>query len=274
MNEIYKQLLNGHKRFGTDITMVSSHKLKCDISLIKENVILAPTTTYQLWRDFGAEITPIYSKYHSISNIKIKNIEFTFITTGIGASNLVDIVLALGTTKCKNILFIGSVGSLDLNIDIGDIVIPEYSICGDGVCKYLTGRSLKDSNTFGKKYLPDKTLFNLAIDITDKICKTENIPWHIAKNFSVDTIFAQFAHIDEIKNLGSNVIEMETAALFRASEICNIKSCAIFCVSDNTITNKSLYSGRNDEDIKKKGYSRYIIMPKILLEILNELVGI
>mgnify|MGYP005784559801 FL=1 len=274
MNEIYKKLLNGHQRFGTSINMVSSHKLKCDISLIKENVVLAPTMTYEFWKDFNAEITPIYSKYHSISNIKIQDIEFTFITTGVGASNLVDIVLALGVTSCKNIIFIGSVGSLEKDINIGDIVIPEFSICGDGVCKYLTGKPLKDSNTYGQKYFPNKTLYDLTVNATNKICKVENITWHVAKNFSVDTIFAQFAYIDEIKDLGSNVIEMETSALFRASEICGIRSCAIFCVSDNTVNNKSLYSGRSSLDKEKKGYSRYVVTPKIVLNLLNNLVNL
>lgn len=271
MNKIYEQLLNGHKHFGTNVSDVSKHKFKFDISLIEENVIIAPTMTCDFFETFKAEITPLYDKHYSISNIKINNIKFTYITTGIGASNLVDIVLALGTTNCKNILFIGSVGSLEKDINIGDIILPKCSICGDGVCKYLTGKPLKDSYVFGERFFPNENLFNLSINVTKKICEEENLTFHIVNNFSVDTIFAQFAHIDEIKDLGSNVIEMETAALFRAAEICNIKSCAILCVSDNIVKNKSLYSGRSDEDKKRKGYARYIITPKIILNMLKEL---
>lgn len=268
---VYEKLLNGHIRFGTNISQVSSHKLKCDISLIKENVVIAPTMTVNFWKDFNGKITNLYSKYQSISNVKISDLEFTFITTGIGAPNLVDVVLALGNTKCKNILFIGSVGSLDKNINIGDIVIPNSSICGDGVCRYLTGKNLKNSDTFGIEYFPSKNLFNITKNVAKKICKQENIKFHIAKNFSIDTIFSQFAHIDEIKQLGAQIIEMETASLFRASQICNINSSAIFCVSDNTILNKSLYSGRTKQDKEKKGYSRYVITPKIILEIFKNI---
>ena len=151
------------------------------------------------------------------------------------------------------------------------MVIPEYSVCGDGVCRYLTGKPLKESNTFGDKYYPDKELTNIALDTVKNICTKENISYHVAQNFSVDTIFAQFAHIDEIRSLGCNVIEMETAALFRAAQICNKKATAVFCVSDNSLTNKSLYSGRNENDKKLKGHSRYVITPKILLEILKML---
>lgn len=268
---IYDNLINGHKRFGTDICNISSHKLKCDVSKIKETVILAPTTKVNFWKEFNGEIEELYSKYHTIFNVKVEELEFTYITTGIGAPNLVDIVLALGNTNCKNILFIGSVGSLDKSINIGDIVIPELSVCGDGVCRYLTGKSLKESDTFGEKYYPNKELTDIALEVTKDICINENINYHVAKNFSIDTIFAQFAHIDEITSMGCNVIEMETAALFRASEICNKRSTAIFCVSDNTIIKKSLYSGRSENDKNLKGKSRYVITPKILLEILKKL---
>lgn len=269
---IYENLLKGHLKYGTTLDLVSKHELKCDTNLITKTVILAPTMTYDFWENFGAKIEVLYNKYHCISNIKLDNLEFTYITTGTGAPNLVDIVLALGNTKCENILFIGSVGSLNPNINIGDIVIPEFSICGDGVCRYLSGKPLKEADTFGEKFYPNKDLFNLTVDISKKVCKDTNIPFHIAKNFSVDTIFAQFAYIDEIINLGADVIEMETAALFRASEICNIKACPIFCVSDNTVNKKSLYSGRTDEDKKKKGISRYEITPKILTQLLNSLL--
>ena len=98
---IYRILLDAHKRFGTNLCYVSSHKLKCDISKIKETVILAPTMEVNFWEDFNAEITTLYSKYHTISNVKIDDLEFTYITTGMGAPNLVDIVLALGNTNCK-----------------------------------------------------------------------------------------------------------------------------------------------------------------------------
>lgn len=70
-------------------------------------------------------------------NIHNGNIKITYIKTGIGAPVLMDSLLSLGVTACKRIIFIGSVGSLDENISIGDIVIPEYSVCGDGASRYI-----------------------------------------------------------------------------------------------------------------------------------------
>jgi purine-nucleoside phosphorylase len=83
-------------------------------------------------------------------------------------------------------------------------------------------------------------------------------------------VIAQFAHIDEIIKMGCNCIEMETAALFKASEICDIKAGAVFSVSDNTIIKKSLLSGRTKEEMEYRRYVRKNILTKIVLESFEE----
>ena len=64
---------------------------------------------------------------------------------------------------------------------------------------------------------------------------------------------------------------METSVLFRASEITGIKATSIFAVSDNTVRNKSLYSGRSIKDKEAKGFSRYHVTSEIVMEILKKL---
>ena len=64
---------------------------------------------------------------------------------------------------------------------------------------------------------------------------------------------------------------METSVLFRASEITGIKATSIFAVSDNTVRNKSLYSGRSIKDKEAKGFSIYHVTPEIVMEILKKL---
>jgi purine-nucleoside phosphorylase len=87
----------------------------------------------------------------------------------------------------------------------------------------------------------------------------------IGKNFSIDTAIAQFVHIDEIIKMGCNCIEMETAALLKASEICDIKTGAIFSISDNTMIKKSLLSGRTKAEMEYRKYARKNILTKIVL---------
>lgn len=271
MNPIYEKLIEGHAKYGTTREKVASY-LRVDPNLIKKNVVIAPTMTYDCFNEYNPIVTELYSKYHSITNLKIDDVEFTFITTGMGAPIFTDIVLGLGVTPCENILFIGSVGALNEKINIGDIIIPNCSITGDGISKYLTMDNLKQANTFGEKTYPNKELYDLCCDVSKKICEKNNVSWHSLQNFSIDTIFAQFAYIEEIKNMGCDTIEMETSALFRASEIAELKACSIFTVSDNTIKNKSLYSGIKQKDKEAKHYGRYKLTPLIILEILKKLM--
>jgi purine-nucleoside phosphorylase len=175
-------------------------------------------------------------------------------------------ILALGCTPCKKIIFIGSVGSLDKKLSIGDIVIPDYSICGDGACRYLTNKKLSENDCFGEKYYPNKELYKEIVLKTEAISKENNVNWHIGKNYSIDRVIAQFAHINDIIDMGCNCIEMETAAFFKSADICKIKAGAVFSVSDNTILKKSLLSGRTKEEVDHERNVRKNILTKIVIE--------
>jgi len=82
----------------------------------------------------------------------------------------------------------------------------------------------------------------------------------------VDTIIAQFAHIDEIIGMGCNCIEMETSALFKSAEICSINAATVFSVSDNTILKKSLLSGMTEKEIDYEKNARRNTLTKIVIE--------
>lgn len=235
---------------------------------INKNVIIAPWWEPTALPELGQAEYLSKSQFSAVKvwNIRSKNKDVTYIKTGIGAPVLMDVILALGVTKCEKVIFIGSVGSLDEQIGIGDIVIPEYSICGDGASRYIDSDTLRVSDTFGNKVEPDKEMFNTVCRITDGICKNNDVKYHIGKAFSIDTVFAQYAHIDEIKEMGCNVIEMETAAAFCAAKIVGLSLVAIFSVSDNTVINKSLISGRTESDMTYRRFVRTSLFPRIIWE--------
>ncbi|MDD3243590.1 MAG: phosphorylase, partial [Eubacteriales bacterium] len=168
-------------------------------------------------------------------------------------------------------IFVGSVGSLDEHIGIGDVVIPQWSISGDGASRYISKPALKNADVFGEKVFPNQALYNLVWKNTKNICEANHVAVHAGKTFCVDTIFAQFAHIDEMINMGCNVIEMETAAAFRAAALANIKIAAVFSVSDNTVAKKSLVSGRTETDLESRKFTRKTIFPQIILGTLRQM---
>ncbi len=263
----YEKLLDGMKRFGSNETDVCLHGLGLLPEHVHENVIIAPWWDPSLFPALG-KASPVCDV--GFTTIQCWDIEtdkdpITFIRTGIGAPVLVDALLALGVTRCRKIIFIGAIGALSPDMGIGDIIIPEYSICGDGVSRYIAYDSLSGNDCFGKKAYPDAELTAALKNCTKEACSLHNVTWHTGRIFSIDTIFAQFAHIDEILSLGVNAIEMETAAAFLAGEVAGLKVTALFNVSDNTVANKSLVSGRSKEELDYRAFVRKELFPKIML---------
>jgi purine-nucleoside phosphorylase len=263
---IYEHILNKNKNFGTNPLDIVRSSFNCEPEMIQKDVIIAPVWNPELFENYIDSWNQISNGIYKLWNISVRNKNITYILTGIGAPNVLEAILALGCTSCKNIIFIGSVGGLDKNIRIGDIVIPEYSICGDGACRYLTNKKLSENDCFGEKYYPNKAFYKDIVSKTEKISKGNDINWHIGKNYSIDTVIAQFAHIEEILDLGCNCIEMETAVLFKSAKICKINAGAVFSVSDNTILRKSLLSRRTKEEIDYRRYVRKNILTKVVVE--------
>lgn len=258
----YQELLEAQKKYGTTIEDILK---KDNFDQVLDNVVLSPWWGVEIFKSHDFQINKINDKLY---NLKNNSIEFSFIQLKlVGAPAIIDYILRLGVTKCKNLLFIGSVGSLTNDISIGDIVVPKYSICGDGASRYLNSDL---SDDFGNIYEPNKELTDILIKTINQTIE-EKIKFHNVPNFSTDTVFAQFSHIDKIKKLGAKVIEMETSSLFKTAKIVDINATALFCVSDNTVEKKSLYSGRTQEELDYRHRTRMEVVPKIIVEFLIKL---
>ena len=264
----YTHLINGMKKYNATEIDILKHSLGVLPEQINENVIIAPSWKPDIFIEFReAEVLTNPNRFISVWNVESNNEVISYIRTGYGASMILEGLVPLGLTNCKKIIFIGSAGALNTNINIGDLVIPEFSVCGDGASRYISSDDLT-RDVFGEKEYPNKQLFDLAISKAKDICDEHNIRWHIGKNFSIDTIAAQFAHIDTLTNMGCNVVEMETAAAFRIARLMDIPMLALFNISDNVSTEKSLVTGRTQEEKEYREYTRRELFPKIIFSIL------
>jgi purine-nucleoside phosphorylase len=260
MHSLYQNILDGNARFGTGPRELAQGVLECSPEEIRTTVILAPV--WEPERTFGLKAEPLTEGCVRVWQVELDGKPATWIVPGIGAPTNMDVVLALGATSCKRILFIGSAGALDEKMELGDIVLPEKSICGDGASRYLQKDLAADP--FAQAAYPDGTLLAQAEAVCKKYCAQYGAALHRAVNFSIDTIAAQFAHMDEILALGCGTIEMETAACFRAAELCGIPIAAIFGISDSTVRRKSLYSGRTEEEKRRRREIRSEVFPRVL----------
>ena len=252
---VYKDILESHFKYGTtreDIIKRYGYKD------VLSDVVLVPWWSHEIFNDKALRIEQVSDK---VFNVYGDDFSFSFIEIGqVGSSVVLDMVLALGVTKCKNILFIGSVGSLSNEIKIGDIVIPTGSICCDGASRYLNDNF---EDEFFKIEYPSLEFTKRIVELV----QSKNIKYHHVLNCTVDSIFGQFVHIDEFLEKEALTIEMEVAALFKASRFTGINASAILVVSDSVLMNKSLFSGRSEEENEYRHYVKEEVIPEVVCQV-------
>ena len=184
-----------------------------------------------------------------------------------GASFVGDSILALAGTKCKTVIFVGSVGGLKGDMRIGDIVIPKYSICGEGFSRYLE-QDFKDC--FGVKYYPNKQLTEKIYNYA-KAMSNGKVSIHLGKTYSADTILAEYMNLNRIKEFECDCIEMETSAFYKATSYMKLKATAILMVLDNTYDKKPLFTELCENDKILKMNSKFNLIPNILIRTIEDI---
>lgn len=231
---------------------------------IREYVIIAPC-----WSpvSVGIENSNLISKTScEVWDCSMDNKSFTYIVSGVGAGNCADIVMALENTACKHVLFIGSAGALDSGINIGDIAIPSGVISAEGATRYL-GVCLSD-DVFGTIYYADRTLHDRLWLRTQSVVSKMDIGCHDGVGISVESIYSQYKHMQEICERGCVFIDMEASACLAAANVSNIECAVVFCISDNTVQNEPLYLVSNEKTSFRKRI-RWEVMPALIVEYLK-----
>lgn len=125
----------------------------------------------------------------------------------------------------KNIIRIGTCGALDENIKIGDLVIADEIIRGDGVTPYYVDKSFK---TKADKNISD-TLYNVAKDLGVNI--------HRGVVWTTDALLRETKEIVEAKRKeGAIAVDMVSSTLLTISQVYNVRAGSILSVSDNVIS--------------------------------------
>ena len=196
--------------------------------------------------------------YNSSYVVEYSGLKIAYIQCGSGASNLVDAALCLTNSSIKNIFFVGAVGSISKEIGMSILATPSESISFDGVTPFLNEKLEKE--LYGKSVYP----YNMEyIDNAISKLKENGIEIIKEKVFCTDSIILEYYHMDEIKNTGAKLIEMETAAFYKTLEAMNKNGMAFLLVSDNSSDKKSLVE-KSVEDRIKYNYIRKNTIAKCL----------
>ena len=138
-------------------------------------------------------------------------LRIAWIKTAAGGCNILDYLLICGELQFKRLIFIGAVGALKEEFNVGDICTPSYSVAGTLANAYLKD-SLKDYIPFEKIY-PDMSYIDTIVELAGK----SNYKIKKDSVFCTDSIAMEYTHLDEIRAFGTDLIEMETSAFYGVS---------------------------------------------------------
>lgn len=240
---------------------LSKFILGCDLEKIRETVIMAPCWLPDSVGIVGAEL--IAEGSCKIWDCKMEENHFTYVLTGVGAWNCADTVMALKNTSCKKIMFIGSAGAIEKDICVGDIVLPDSFMVGEGASRYLQDDLKTDS--FGDVFSVSSINYDKIVSIAKEIAEQNGVSCHTGRVISVESIYSQFRFINYFLEMRCRYLDLESSAFIAATKRSGLEGIVCFCISDNSTRNQSLVT----VDSKLTGFRKSIrrsVMPTIIQE--------
>ena len=213
-----------------------------DRNILYDALVVAPSySPPKLLKDGSFRFTLLRSGSHCDGYLVEKDgLTIAWITTASGACNLLDYLLICGELQCKQLIFLGAVGALKADFEVGEICTPTYSIAGTLANTYLKD-SLRDYIPFEAVY-PDPTylaqVLALARDCGHPI-------------------------------FGTDLIEMETATFYAVAALMELPAVALLVVSDNSATGAPLV-GRADQAQRRYEHARTVVLPALLEALLRK----
>ncbi len=132
----------------------------------------------------------------------------------------------------ENIIRIGSAGSMQVDINVRDIVI------GQGACTNSNYAAQYELNgTFAP--IADYSLLKLAVDVASE----ENLKYHVGNLLSSDTFYSDESEsAQKWGKMGVMAVEMEAAALYMNAARAGKRALAVCTISDSLITGETTSS--------------------------------
>ena len=173
--------------------------------------------------------------YFSGFLVEKEGVRIAWAQTASGACNVLDHIAICGELQFKRMIFAGAVGGLVADFPVGALCTPQVSFQGSYAGAYLQDR-LEAFTPFTPVYPPDRAYVDRVIDIGRRLgCEIKQ-----GKVFCTDSIALEYAHLDEIRATGAELIEMETALFYQLANLFEVPAVALLAVSDNSATGAPL----------------------------------
>lgn len=263
MKEKLKKILENVHKYNTNNMAYINFGL--DSSITYDALVVAPGwKPTKIVTDPSFKVT-VLTQHSYVSGylVEKEGLKIAWIQVSSGASNLIDHLTICGELKFKKLIFVGAVGSLNENFNVGDLCTPSYSVAGVYANAYLCDK-LTDYKLFEKVY-PNEEYINEVIELA----KQNNILLRKGSVFCTDSVCLEYSHLDEIKSFNTDLIEMETSSFYLLADLFEVPAIALLIVSDNSASGHPLV-GRNEELDAKYNYGRKVFIPELIYLIAKE----
>jgi len=211
--------------------------------------------------EYKQSLTNVYefgNVWHGITGSFYRE-QISIVVTGIGPGSVGDAVYALNRPNAT-CLYSGTCGGLDAGLEIGDYIVADQAVCGDGFSFHLGYAPL--SIVSGTPELSN----SLKTLLTSKVTRVKN-----------GTVFTTSSVVCEVdpdfwKNVDRQcrAIEMAAAAFYAAARASGKRAAAYHWVTDSPTKGKSFFEPLAAEDIRIK-QERYDRTVSLDLELLSRL---
>lgn len=262
MKEKMKQIIDTFYKYNSDNMAEQAFGLSEDE--VYDALVVAPAyTPYKLKLDQYCKVTTLREgAYIGGYLVEKNNCKIAWIKIASSAANLIDHICVCGKLTFKKMIFIGAVGALVPEFKLGDICTPRFCISGVLANTYLK-ESIHDYVPF-EKVEPD---MNYIDEVVAKLAEDE-YELKKASVYCTDSIALEYYHLDEIREFGTDLIEMETSSFYLMADLLEVPSIALLVVSDNSATGVALV-GRTEEEEKAYDTGRKKILPEMIFKILE-----
>lgn len=262
MTQKMKEILDNLHKYNMNHIANVNFGLSEDV--VYEALVVAPSySPHKVITDSSYIITETGSQsYCTGYEVEKDDMKIAWIKTAAGGCNMLDYLLICGELQFKKLIFIGAVGALKEEFNIGDICTPSYSVAGTLANTYLK-ESIIDYVPFEKIY-PDTQYVDSIIQMASE----SNYAIKKASVFCTDSIAMEYTHLDEIKSFGTDLIEMETSTFYAVAKLMEIPAIALLVVSDNSASGIPLV-GRTEEVQRVYEHSRKVVLPDLIYKIVK-----
>jgi len=236
----------------------------CSLEDISRNVIISPIWQLSHFMERAESVIKEFKGWYKGVTLSYKGKPVTVINSGIGAPMTGDCVIALGYSQCENIFFSGSAGAIDEKLNIGDILVCNEAVIGEGFSRYHSGNIYTDC--FGNVVSGSEELAQIMIQKAVIAAHSLGVSVHKGRVFSIDSILGENKKsFDYMISKECDAVEMEVSAVFTASKSIGRNAAALIVISDLPLREKSLFEGIEENDELKFKNSSYHL-PEILLD--------